>query len=134
MFRSGLVFAGSNNSNIKNQVAYDNEDGILTAYEIAQMDLSTTEIVILSACETALGDLQNIEGVIGLQRAFKLAGVKQIIISLWRVPDTQTAELMCLVYSNWLKGQPMHKALSSAQLSMKTKYLPYEWAGFVLVE
>jgi len=135
MFRCGLVLAGSNNSKkIKENFTDTYEDGILTAYEIAQMDLSNTDLVVLSACETALGDMENNEGIIGLQRAFKLAGVKQIVISLWRVPDMQTAELVSLFYGNWLKGQSTHEALRSAQLLMKTKYLPYDWAGFVLVE
>ena len=109
-------------------------DGILTAYEIARMDLSNTDLVVLSACETALGDLQGNEGVFGLQRAFKLAGVKQMIISLWKVPDVQTAELMTLFYRNWLGGQSTREALRNAQLKMKAKYPPEMWAAFVLVE
>lgn len=103
-------------------------------YEIAQMDLSNTDLVVLSACETALGDLQGNEGVIGLQRAFKMAGVKQMIVSLWRIPDKETTELMTLFYHNWLHGQPAREALRTAQMKMKKKYPPYYWAAFVLVE
>jgi CHAT domain-containing protein/tetratricopeptide (TPR) repeat protein len=80
------------------------EDGILTAYEIAQMDLSKTRLVVLSACNTALGDLRDEEGVLGLQRALKLAGVGQMMISLWKVPDKETTELMHLFYRAWLNG------------------------------
>ncbi len=94
----------------------------------------STDLVVLSACETALGDLQGNEGVIGLQRAFKLAGVKQMIISLWQVPDKATRELMTLFYKNWLGGMSTREALRNAQLKMKQKYSPYFWAAFVLVE
>src|SRR5215218_457306 len=96
--------------------------------------LTNTQVVVLSACETALGDLQGNEGVIGLQRAFKMAGVKQLILSLWRVPDKETTELMTLFYRNWLNGQSIREALRTAQLKMKEKYPPYYWAAFVVVE
>lgn len=134
MFRSGLVLANGNRTWKGKPVIAGKEDGILTAYEIAQMDLSNTDLVVLSACETALGDLQGNEGVIGLQRAFKMAGVKQIIMSLWQVPDKATRELMTLFYNNWLGGLSTREALRKAQLRMKEKYPPYFWAAFVLVE
>lgn len=135
MFRSGLVLAGANHAWKGGAAIAGKEDGILTAYEIAQMDLSNTDLVVLSACETGRGDLQGNEGVIGLQRAFKMAGVKQLIVSLWRVPDKETAELMKLFYGNWLSGQSTREALRSAQLKMKEKYpSPYYWAAFVLME
>lgn len=134
MFRSGLVLAGGNRAWKGAQVEPEKEDGILTAYEIAQMDLSNTNLVVLSACETALGDIQGNEGVIGLQRAFKMAGVKQIIMSLWQVPDKQTMQLMNLFYKNWLGGQTTRQALRNAQLKLKETYPPYYWAAFVLVE
>lgn len=134
MFRSGLVLAGGNQAWKGGSALPGKEDGILTAYEIAQMDLSNTDLIVLSACETALGDIEGNEGVIGLQRAFKMAGVKQMIVSLWRIPDKETTELMILFYSNWLHGQSTHEALRSAQMKMKEKYPPYYWAAFVLVE
>ena len=134
MFRSGLALAGANYAWKGGMAIPGKEDGILTAYEIAQMDLSNTNLVVLSACETALGDLQGNEGVIGLQRAFKMAGVKQLIVSLWRVPDKETAELMKMFYRNWLSGQSTREALRSAQLKMKERYPPYFWAAFVVVE
>lgn len=134
MFRSGLILAGGNSVWKGASAVPGREDGILTAYEIAQMDLSGTDVVVLSACETALGDVQGNEGVIGLQRAFKMAGVKQLVMSLWRVPDVQTMELMTLFYRNWLSGQSTREALRMAQLKMKEKYPPYYWAAFVLVE
>jgi CHAT domain-containing protein/Tfp pilus assembly protein PilF len=135
LFRSGLVFAGGNRAWKGEQPLPGKEDGILTAYEIAQMDLSGTDLVVLSACETALGDLQGNEGVIGLQRAFKMAGVKQMIVSLWKVNDRATAELMAHFYKSWLSGQSTRDALRYAQLKLKEKYSsPFYWAAFVLVE
>ena len=135
LFRSGLVLAGGNYAWEGNPAIPGKEDGILTAYEIAQMDLSGTDLVVLSACETALGDLQGTEGVFGLQRALKLAGVKQMIVSLWKVPDQPTMELMTLFYKNWLGGQTTRQALRNAQLKIKEKYKePFYWAAFVLVE
>ncbi|MEI6946942.1 CHAT domain-containing tetratricopeptide repeat protein [Paraflavisolibacter sp. H34] len=134
MFRSGLVLAGANQAWTGKATRPGWEDGILTAYEIAQLDLGNTGVVVLSACETALGEVQGNEGVIGLQRAFKLAGVHQLVMSLWRVPDEETMELMTLFYRNWLGGKSPREALHQAQLKMKEKYSPYYWAGFVVVE
>ncbi len=135
MFRSGLVLAGGNHAWTGKPVPAGKEDGILTAYELTQMDLSSTDLVVLSACETALGDLKGNEGVIGLQRALKMAGVKQMIVSLWQVPDKATMRLMILFYRHWLAGQNTQEALRSAQLQLKAKYPhPYFWAAFVLVE
>lgn len=134
MLRSGLILAGGNHAWKGYPAIPGKEDGILTAYDIAQLDLSHTDLVVLSACETALGDLQGNEGVIGLQRAFKLAGVKQMMLSLWRIPDKQTTELMTQFYKNWIGGQNTREALRSAQLSLKKKYAPYYWAGVVIIE
>ena len=136
MFRSGLVLAGGNNAWRGEALVPGKEDGILTAYAVAQMDLSNTDLAVLSACETALGDLRGNEGVFGLQRAFKMAGVKQLIISLWPVPDVETTAVMTLFYHNWLIGQSTREALRNTQLQIRKKYpqKPYYWAGFVLVE
>ncbi|MBC7587179.1 MAG: CHAT domain-containing protein, partial [Chitinophagaceae bacterium] len=110
------------------------EDGIATAYEIAQLNLSNTQLVVLSACETALGDLQGTEGVFGLQRAFKIAGVKNLIVSLWQVPDKETAELMTIFYGKLLTGITVREAFYKTQKEMRSKYAPYSWAAFVLIE
>ena len=130
--RSGLVLAGTNNAIKSNEIS--GNDGILTAMEISNMDLSNTDIVVLSACETGLGDIDGSEGVYGLQRAFKMAGVKNIIMSLWKVPDAQTAELFDIFYEECFKGKSIHEAFKIAQSKMKAKYSPYYWAGFVLLE
>jgi len=137
MIRSGFVLAGGNHAwQTGKPFRPDREDGILTAYEISQMNLSNTELVVLSACETGLGDIQGNEGVYGLQRAFKIAGAKYLIMSLWQVPDFQTQELMTSFYSLWLEDKKaIPDAFRAAQKAMKAKYKsPFLWAGFVLVE
>ncbi len=137
MIRSGLILAGGNHAwQTGKPIKPDMEDGILTAYEISQMNLSNTELVVLSACETGLGDIEGNEGVYGLQRAFKIAGAKYLIMSLWQVPDYQTQELMTTFYKRWLADKmTIPDAFRSAQKEMREKYqIPYLWAGFVLVE
>lgn len=136
MLRSGLIMAGANPYWLKEKVAQNEEDGILTSYEISQMDLSDTKLVVLSACETGLGVVNTVEGVYGLQRAFKIAGAKQIISSLWQVPDFQTYELMDLFYKGYLEEKlSPGEALRLARDKMRKKrYEPFYWAGFVLLE
>jgi CHAT domain-containing protein len=134
LFRSGIILSGANyfwkGGNAINGV----EDGICTAYEISQLDLSKTELVVLSACETGLGDVKGSEGVFGLQRGFKLAGAQKMIVSLWQVPDKETAELMTALYSEWIKGKSIETAFYHAQTLMRNKYAPFYWAAFTLVE
>ena len=103
---------------------------------ISNMDLSNTDLVILSACETGLGDIDGSEGVYGLQRAFKMAGVDLIMMSLWQVPDKETAEFMTLFYDKWMNINNVRKAYRETQLAMQEKYKdePVKWAGFVLFE
>lgn len=137
MIRSGLLFAGANHAwQYGKPIQPNMEDGILTAYEISQLDLSDTELVVLSACETGLGDIQGNEGVYGLQRAFKIAGVNNIMMSLWQVPDYHTKELMVRFYKNWLEEEmEVRTALLAAQNSMREEgYEPFHWAGFVVLE
>jgi CHAT domain-containing protein len=134
LMRSGLVFSGANKSWGKSNQDQTGDDGILTASEISNIDLSACQLVVLSACETGLGEVKGSEGVFGLQRAFKMAGVKNIIMSLWKVPDSQTAELFDVFYSECFAGKSIHEAFHSAQAKMKAKYSPYYWAGFVLLE
>ena len=136
LYRSGIVLSGANNSvKAGNDITDESEDGIITAYEISLLDLSNVEIVILSACETGLGDIKGGEGVYGLQRAFKVAGAKNVIMSLWKVPDKETAELMKYFYENWLnKGMDKREALLEAQKQMRLiNPNPYYWAAFVMV-
>ncbi len=136
MLRSGLIMAGGNAAWQGNQTLEGREDGILTAYEISQMNLSNTELVVLSACETGLGEIQGNEGVYGLQRGFKIAGAKYLIMSLWQVPDKQTSLLMTTFYKKWLEEKmTIPEAFHAAQKQLRDIGLdPYQWAGFVLVE
>ena len=137
MIRSGLLLAGANYAWKSGQPLQPGmEDGILTAYEISQMDLSNTELAVLSACETGLGDIAGNEGVYGLQRAFKIAGVRYLLMSLWKIPDLETQQLMTTFYRHWLKdGQPVPDAFRTTQQEMREKYKdPFLWAGFILVE
>lgn len=136
MLRSGLIMAAGNDAWQGKQTQEGKEDGILTAYEISQMNLSNTELVVLSACETGLGDIRGNEGVYGLQRAFKIAGAKYLIMSLWQVPDKQTSLLMTTFYKKWLEDKlTIPDAFHAAQKELRDIGLdPYQWAGFVLVE
>ncbi|MEO5948606.1 MAG: CHAT domain-containing tetratricopeptide repeat protein [Chitinophagaceae bacterium] len=134
LLRSGLILSGGNYAWSGKTPIEGVEDGIATAYEISQLNLSNTELVVLSACETALGDVKGSEGVFGLQRAFKMAGVKKLIVSLWQVPDKETAELMTAFYTYWMKGNTINESFTQAQADMRKRYSPFYWAAFVLVE
>jgi CHAT domain-containing protein len=134
LFRSGLIFAGGNLA-WQGHPIEGIDDGILTAYEVSNMYLPNTKLVVLSACETALGDIQGSEGVYGLQRAFKIAGVPNLIMSLWKVPDKETVEFMQEFYKNLFAGESISTAFYRAQKVLKAKYRsdPYKWAAWVLV-
>ena len=137
LLRSGLIMSGANSQWIAKEyfLEDDEEDGILTAEEISRLNLTKTKLVVLSACETGLGDIKNSEGVFGLQRAFKLAGVESLIMSLWKVPDEATSELMSAFYNEWMGGKSRHASFKKAQQKVREKYhSPYYWAAFVMMD
>ncbi|MBC7450134.1 MAG: CHAT domain-containing protein, partial [Cytophagales bacterium] len=130
MLRSGLLVA-----NAEAAIEGKSEYGILTAYEVMNLNLDQTEIVIMSACETGLGDVKNGEGVYGLQRAFLVAGADVLIMSLWKVNDEATQKLMTSFYKNYLVLNDKQKAFKAAQNELKILYkFPYYWGAFVLVQ
>lgn len=135
--RCGLLLAGANLSLSGNQDELPEgvQDGILTAKEISLLDLSHTQVVVLSACETGKGDI-TAEGVFGLQRSLKQAGVHSIIMSLWPVDDAATQLLMQEFYAHWIKDKvDKHVAFQKAQQVVKQKYgKPEYWAGFILLD
>jgi CHAT domain-containing protein/lipopolysaccharide biosynthesis regulator YciM len=136
LLRSGLLFAGANKAWLSNGQNLDSNDGMLTALEISNLDLSNTQLAVLSACETGLGDIEGSEGVYGLQRAFKMAGVNTLIMSLWEVPDQETSEFMQHFYQEWMSSKNLQSAFRNTQLVMASKYKdrPEKWAAFVLFE
>jgi CHAT domain-containing protein len=132
LLRSGLLLAGFNSWRSRGDVPAEAEDGMLTAEDVTGMDLLDTELVVLSACETGLGQVHVGEGVFGLRRAFALAGAKTLVMNLWKVPDEQTQELMVDFYSRILRGEGRAEALRQAQLALLLKYPdPYYWGAFI---
>ncbi|MBI3796167.1 MAG: CHAT domain-containing protein [Deltaproteobacteria bacterium] len=128
LLRSGLALAGAN------QQGDGSEDGMLTALEAAGLDLWGTKLVVLSACETGMGDIQNGEGVYGLRRAIGMAGAESQVMSLWKVEDTATRDLMMAYYAKLILGEGRAEALRHVQLQMlhSTKWHhPFYWASFI---
>ena len=149
--RSGIVFSGANQVWKDGKTEEGKDDGILTADEILGMDLSSTDLLVLSACQSGLGDTGS-DGIYGIQRSFKIAGVNTIIMSLWEVDDEATSLMMQSFYNHYLKGQSKREAFKAAQLEVKSFYedraktqsksLPkykrydssYYWASFIMLD
>jgi CHAT domain-containing protein len=133
-----LVFAGANRLRDAPAAA---DEGLLTAEEVALMDLKGTELVVLSACESGLGEVaQAGEGVIGLRRAFQYAGAESVMVSLFEVPDDETRELMRAFYQRVKAGASPADALHDARQDYIARRRqrhkaahPFFWASFVLV-
>ena len=134
MLRSGLFFTGANRYRAGLPPLAGADDGVLTAYEASQLNLNGTELVVLSACKTGLGQARHGEGVFGLRRAFQVAGAQAVMMTMWKVPDQETHELMTLFYQKWLGGADKHEALRAAQQELRKTYPdPSSWGAFVLV-
>ena len=134
LLRSGLILSGGNNAWLGKELPEGIEDGVLTALEISTMNLSGTDMVVMSACETGLGDITG-DGVFGLQRAFKMAGVQTLVMSLWKVDDNATSLMMQTFYEHLLSGITKREAFRLAQAAVRAKYPePYYWAGFIMLD
>lgn len=134
MNRSGLLMSGGNNAWIGGSAPDGVEDGVLTASEISDMNLNSVDLLVLSACETGLGEITD-DGVIGLQRAFKNAGVGTIVMSLWAVDDQATSLMMETFYKNLLSGKPKRDAFKIAQKTVRSQYEdPSYWASFIMLD
>lgn len=132
---NGLLFSGANNAWKNNQYKENVDDGVLTAEEISLLDLSHTSLVTLSACQTGLGEVNDIDGNNGLLRAFKIAGVKDIIITLWNVSDSATSYFMESFYNNLFESNEAKIALDKTVEQIKKEMPdPYYWAPFVIIE
>lgn len=136
LLRSGLLMSGASQtiSGTNSVDLSSNDNGIVTAYEVMNMNLDGTALIILSACETGLGEVKAGEGVYGLQRAFLVAGANALIMSLWKVDDAATQQLMTNFYTNWVKLGNKQKAFKQAQTQLMTKFKdPYYWGAFVMM-
>jgi tetratricopeptide (TPR) repeat protein len=135
LHRSGIILANAEQTMYGSNGDHSSaNNGILTAYETMNMSLENTDLVVLSACETGLGDIKAGEGVYGLQRAFQVAGTKSMVMSLWQVSDAATMMLMTEFYRNLAKGSGKQAAFLRAQKTVKAKYpQPFFWGAFVLI-
>jgi CHAT domain-containing protein len=134
MLRAMLFFSGASNTLNQQSVSEKFGDGIFTAYEATNLSLEKTELVVLSACDSGLGQIENGEGVFGLQRAFRYAGARFVLMSLWEVEDSATEKFMTVFYKNWMGGKPIPDAFSAAQKEMqRLGFKPVDWGGWVLL-
>lgn len=136
LLRSGLLFSGANIGLKGETLPDDVEDGILTALELSDMNLGNVDMVVMSACESGLGETFG-EGVFGLQRGFKLAGANSLLMSLWKVDDTATQLLMTDFYRYYLSGKSKQESLKLAQQTLRNNQVysdPKYWAGFIMLD
>lgn len=134
LFRSGLMFAGAAEAYESGQFEPLNKN-VLSAYEAISLNLENTKLVVLSACETGSGEVVNGEGIYGLQRSFQVAGAEATVMSLWKVDDQATQELMVELYREYTVSGNISSSFRSAQLTLREKYSqPYYWGAFVLTQ
>ena len=134
LLRTGLLLTGAGDLLTKTEYNYNEEDGILTAYEAMNMSLDQTDLVVLSACETGLGETRVGEGVYGLQRAFMVAGAKTLIMSMFKVDDTATQKLMVNFYQKWLATGNKRQSFVEAKKELRNEYNdPIYWGAFIMI-
>jgi hypothetical protein len=132
MLASGLAFARANE---RGRAGRDGDDGVLTALEATSLDLSGTKLVVLSACQTGVGEVRNGQGVFGLRRALAIAGAETQVISLWKVDDDATRDLMVHFYRGLRGGEARSEAMRKVQLAMlrhEATAHPYYWSAFIV--
>ena len=132
---AGLLLAGANNALTGKKLPDGVENGILTAREISMLDFRNLELVVLSACKTGVGEIKE-DGVFGLQRGFKKAGAKTLLMSLWNVNDEATQSMMIAFYSALIQGEPKHEAFRKAQQKLRNGKFkdPFYWASFIILD
>ena len=138
LLRSGLMFANAeqtmSSEGLASSEVTSTNNGVLTAYEVMNLDLKNTDMVVLSACETGLGEVKSGEGVYGLQRAFQVAGAETLVMSLWKVSDEATQKLMTSFYQNWMAGKKKEEAFLAAQNTLRESFPePYYWGAFIMM-
>ncbi|MEM6641455.1 MAG: CHAT domain-containing tetratricopeptide repeat protein [Bacteroidota bacterium] len=137
LLRAGLMLTDAEQAMQQDQQGTEvntTNNGILTAYEVITLNLKDTDLVVLSACETGLGEIKSGEGVYGLQRAFQVAGAEAVIMSLWKVSDDATQKLMTSFYRNWMSGMSKEASFFKAQRSLRKAYPePYYWGAFIML-
>lgn len=132
MLRSAVALAGANTWLDGGSLPSQAEDGLLTAADVATLDLIDTDLAVLSACETGRGAVVSGEGIFGLRRAFAIAGARTTVMSLWKIPDAETQVLMSEFYKFLLLGLPKPSALREAKLAVRAKHpSPLHWAAFI---
>lgn len=134
LLKTGLLLKGAGDLLEKTKYNYNMESGILTAYEAMSLNLDKTDLVVLSACETGLGEISNGEGVYGLQRAFLVAGAKTLIMSMFKVDDAATQKLILNFYRKWLTSGNLRQSFIEAKKELRTEYPePIYWGAFMMI-
>jgi len=134
LMRTGLLLKGAGDLMEKTEYNFNMENGILTAYEAMNLNLDKTDLVVLSACETGLGDLEAGEGVYGLQRAFLVAGAKVLVMSMFKVDDDATQQLMLKFYQKWLNTGNLRQSFVDAKKELRTQFPePIYWGAFIMI-
>jgi len=134
LLKTGLLLTGAGDLLDETNYNFNLKNGILTAYEAMNLNLDQTDLVVLSACETGLGEISNGEGVYGLQRAFLVAGAKVLIMSLFKVDDQATQKLILNFYAKWLQTGELRKSFIESKKELRVEYgEPINWGSFIIM-
>lgn len=134
LLRSGIIFSAVGKKKSANVVGPDKPNNIMTAEEVSCLNLADTQLVVLSGCDTAMGDTSLNEGLMGLRRSFLIAGARSLIMSMWRIDDEQTADFMTILYRKLVNGEGVSHALRNTALEFRKNYSdPSVWGAFICV-